>query len=393
MGVFCWTLSRNMPLLIIFLSLVPGIFLQTTDSGCNCVSCKTISSGDYNGTYSLNEDADKQALCASGCFYTNNDDGTELCLCDPGDVEYTLADTCSGTQFDSLTSTQVTRIKNKIKNVVNPAQSNLATALRLSFHDCVGGCDGCININNEDNAGLADTIAALDTVYTDNGYDSVLSRADFWAIAGIYAVDKTIALNDADCEEDDCQVPDSGIVFQWGRVDCDTAPYTDVDVGLPSALLAHTDVMSFFATEFGFDANETVALMGAHTLGGADPANSGFTGIWITDEALFFNNEYYKKLIDTDFQQRDSTRDEDTSHWQWNAFGDAFMLNVDVSLYKEIVVNEFGESSCDFDTCAAAPTATAVEAFAASNEVWITAFTSVFTKMLAHGSTGLADLS
>ena len=105
-----------------------------------------------------------------------------------------------------------------------------------------GGCDGCININNEDNAGLEATIAALDTVYTDNGYDSVLSRADFWALAGIYAVDKTIALNNADCEEDDCQVPDSGIVFQWGRVDCDTAPYTDVDVGLPSALLAHTDV-------------------------------------------------------------------------------------------------------------------------------------------------------
>ena len=56
-------------------------------------------------------------------------------------------------------------------------------------------------------------------------------------------------------------------------------------------------------------------------------------------------------------------------------------------------MDEFGESSCDFDTCSAAPTATAVEAFAASNEVWITAFTSVFTKMLAHGSTGLADLS
>ena len=55
-------------------------------------------------------------------------------------------------------------------------------------------------------------------------------------------MDKTIALNNADCEEDDCQVPDSGLVFQWGRVDCDTAPYTDVDVGLPSATLAHTDV-------------------------------------------------------------------------------------------------------------------------------------------------------
>jgi hypothetical protein len=22
------------------------------------------------------------------------------------------------------------------------------------FHDCVGGCDGCINLDNDDNAGL-----------------------------------------------------------------------------------------------------------------------------------------------------------------------------------------------------------------------------------------------
>ena len=123
-------------------------------------------------------------------------------------------------------------------------------------------------------------------------------------------MDKTITLNNADCEEDDCQVPDSGLVFQWGRVDCDTAPYTDVNVGLPSATLAHTDVgnsihrniilnfifqmLSFFAAEFGFDANETVALMGAHTLGRASSDNFGFSGTWIVGEANLFNNEYYK---------------------------------------------------------------------------------------------------
>ena len=82
--------------------------------------------------------------------------------------------------------------------------------------------------------------------------------------------------------------------------------------------------------------------------------------------------------------------------------------------------NDDGESSCDFTTCDAAPTATAVEAFAASNQVifprpfpiiwlnlyllfsicgfyfvsnkvWVSAFTEVFTKMLAHGSTELFD--
>ena len=52
--------------------------------------------------------------------------------------------------------------------------------------------------------------------------------------------------------------------------------------------------MNFFATEFGFDANETVALMGAHTLGKASSGNSGFSGVWIKGEGDMFNNEYYK---------------------------------------------------------------------------------------------------
>ena len=41
-------------------------------------------------------------------------------------------------------------------------------------------------------------------------------------------------------------------------------------------------------------------------------------------------------LVDTDltWRHRDSTSGEDTTHWQWNAFGTAFMLNVDVALYK-----------------------------------------------------------
>merc|ERR1711970_137427 len=288
-------------------------------------------------------------------------------------------------QFTSLTSTEVEAVKKKLRSVVRG--SALPTAVRLSFHDCVGGCDGCLNINNHDNAGLADLVASLDTLYLANSYDSLLSRADFWALAGVYAVDKTIELNNADCDEDDCEVPDSGLVFQWGRTDCDTAHYTDVDVGLPSALLDHANVMSFFAGEFGFDDNETVALLGAHTLGRASSDNSGFTGVWINGEANFFNNEYYKKLVDSDltWRHRDASTNAETTNWQWNVPQTAFMLNVDVALYKDIQVDSDGKSSCDFDTCASAPTATAVEAFAASNDAWISEFSKVFVKMLAHG--------
>jgi len=295
----------------------------------------------------------------------------------------------SSFQFTSLSSTEVENIKKKIRTVVRG--STLPTAVRLAFHDCVGGCDGCLNVNNPDNAGLSDLVDSLDTVYTTNGYDSVLSRADFWALAGVYAVDKTIELNNDDCDEDDCAVPDSGLVFQWGRTDCDTAPHTDVDVHLPSALLNHSSVVTFFANEFGFDENETVALLGAHTLGRASSDNSGFSGTWIVGEANFFNNEYYKKLVDSGLSWRH--RDAGTDNWQWNVQGEVFMLNVDVALYKDILVDSVGESSCDFTNCADAPTAAVVEAFAASNDVWISEFTKVFTKMQAHGNFTLNDLS
>merc|ERR1711913_12658 len=228
-------------------------------------------------------------------------------------------------QFTSLSSTEVEAIKKKLRSVVRgPA---LPTAVRLSFHDCVGGCDGCLNVNNHDNAGLADLVASLDTLYLANSYDSLLSRADFWALAG----------------------------------------------------------------EFGFDDNETVALLGAHTLGRASSDNSGFSGTWINGEANFFNNEYYKKLVDSSLTWRH--RDAGTDNWQWNVLGEVFMLNADVALYKDILVNSVGESSCDFTTCAAAPTATVVEAFAASNDAWIAEFTKVYTKMLAHGNFTLSDLS
>jgi len=297
--------------------------------------------------------------------------------------------------FTSLTSDDVTDIKNKLRTVVRG--SLIPTAVRLAFHDCVGGCNGCVNLENASNNGLGDLVASLDTLYTANGYDSLLSRADFWALAGIYAVDKAIELNNAACTSDDCQVPESGLVFQWGRVDCDTAP-TTTDVGnFPSANWDHTQVMNYFFNEFGFNDRETVALLGAHTLGNADTANSGYNGPWITNELLFFNNEYYKKLADSSISW--IHRDNDgNNHWQWRsaAAGVGLMLNADMALSKDITVDsDTGKSSCGFvnppstPTCAdAEDTADIVKEFAESNDLWIENFSAVFTKMLAHGTDG-----
>ena len=44
--------------------------------------------------------------------------------------------------------------------------------------------------------------------------------------------------------------------------------------------------MAFFSSEFNYTEREVTALMGAHTLGGADIFNSGFNGVWVNNEAV-----------------------------------------------------------------------------------------------------------
>jgi len=287
----------------------------------------------------------------------------------------------------ALTADDLVAIGRKLRSVIKGG--TVPTAVRLSFHDCVGGCDGCLNIDNPDNAGLADIVADLDTLYTDNNYSELLSRADFWAYAGYYALGKAVENANTDCV-DNC-VPDLGLVFKYGRVDCSTAPYTTDDEGLPSAHLNYQDLMDFFATEFGFTADEVVALMGVHTLGGAETGNSGFKGSWVQGETSKFNNNYYSIMIDAanNWKQRDVSEDT-TPAYQWNAKGVGFMLNSDMAIYKDFTLNDDGSSSCTYANCPTTNSAATVEKYAVSNADWIPDFASVFTKMAEHVDSSIA---
>lgn len=64
--------------------------------------------------------------------------------------------------------------------------------VRLAFHDCCGpsaGCDGCVNLGFADNAGLKPAVDNLENLYTNASLNisTLLSRADFWALAGLTA--------------------------------------------------------------------------------------------------------------------------------------------------------------------------------------------------------------
>ena len=113
---------------------------------------------------------------------------------------------CSG-----LTTSEANKVIRKSRSTV---QSALAAMVRLTFHDCVGGCDGCLNIENYSNNGLADLVAALDTVYLENGFNETLSRADHWAIMGIWAVQNTID----NANSAGYSVPDLDVEYTYGRL-------------------------------------------------------------------------------------------------------------------------------------------------------------------------------
>ena len=69
----------------------------------------------------------------------------------------------------------------------------------MSYLLTSGGCDGCLNIHDPDNKGLESVIADLEQVYQDEGFEDILSRADMWALLGIWSIQESINRNNEDC--------------------------------------------------------------------------------------------------------------------------------------------------------------------------------------------------
>ena len=60
----------------------------------------------------------------------------------------------------------------------------------IGFHSCVGGCHGCLNLNQADNNGLQKIYGALNNLYVELRLaDKYISRADFFALAAVVAVE------------------------------------------------------------------------------------------------------------------------------------------------------------------------------------------------------------
>ncbi len=72
--------------------------------------------------------------------------------------------------------------------------------LFAAFHDCVTICDGCLNMTDSSNAGLQDIIDDLEELYPT--YSSLVSRADFWIMAGISSITLGIKASNRQCTDE-----------------------------------------------------------------------------------------------------------------------------------------------------------------------------------------------
>jgi hypothetical protein len=298
----------------------------------------------------------------------------------------------------------------------------------MIFHDCVGGCDGCIDLTNPDNNGLDIPIDALDSIvkrYTVD-LETGLTRPDIWALAALTAADVS-------------QAPSQRVDYEFNRVGrkaCEVVQSVCFDSkeqeqsctarggphrAMPSASLTTSELDNFFNINFGFSPEQWTALMGAHSLGQAHREKSGFNGACVSQN-LVLSNSYYQNLVGGSNGSSDSeetmvnapvvwnntlTDNSDLTdipnRWQWESSG-LIMLDTDIALvrdFSELIDVSTGHVTCPFASSAtegqACPFASLTGSFVAqykSDEMlFLKDFRDVFTAMLVNGydATGTCD--
>ncbi|CUE67095.1 ascorbate-dependent peroxidase, putative [Bodo saltans] len=111
-----------------------------------------------------------------------------------------------------------------------------------------------------------------------------ISYADLWAYASVVAIS---------------EMGGPEIPFRYGRVDAKDGSVC-AEARLPDAAQTQQHVRDTFTGRFGFDDKETVALIGAHTIGECHANRSGFVGPW-THDRYGFDNSFYSELLENDW--------------------------------------------------------------------------------------------
>lgn len=285
----------------------------------------------------------------------------------------------------SAAQSAVTTLTSQITTLISRNSELASKFIRLSFHDCVGGCDGCIDMTNADNKGLDVPIQALAPFVPPLASTGPLSRADAWALAGV--VSSRIATASAG-------LGNIFTAFKYGRVDCGLGNSTSgPDRTLPSPNADFATTTLFFAANFGLNANQSVALLGAHAIGLASRSNSGFDAQWKANPS--FNAARFYASILTPWRQVLQTNvafgTPNRFVWRHGANASDFMTDVDMSMAWDISTTldaTTGRVSCvvagagTANLCGNSAGRAKLIEYSTSNAKWINDFQVAFYKMV-----------
>lgn len=199
-----------------------------------------------------------------------------------------------------------------------PKQTAFAACLlRLAGHDLMdfrrattkggdssGGSDGCVNFLDPDNAGLGPCLkkSGIQTVY--GKHCGKVSLADFIVIAAEAVVARMATGYDA---KDPFKAGTMAARFRDQlKVGRSTVKECPDNTGLmPNPEQGCNALKAVFLDHVYYERwnkrkswQLTAAISGAHTIGHAKPANSGYDGHWSTvEDQGKFNNGYYKSMM------------------------------------------------------------------------------------------------
>lgn len=130
--------------------------------------------------------------------------------------------------------------------------------------------------------------------------------------------------------------------FRYGRIDRTNCSYNDNR--LPSAEKGPGEIVRSLMTNLGLTEAETVALVGAHTLGAAAKNRSGYNESMWKDRSDLWDITYYKILATVPFTRNPTLKHPLTGErlQEWDNMGNSkrnfqsFMLNVDMQLVFHI---------------------------------------------------------
>jgi catalase (peroxidase I) len=259
--------------------------------------------------------------------------------------------------------------------------------VRLAFHDGgtynvtdnSNGVNGCLNPNDPGNSGLQNVINMIEPIY--QRYKDLCSRADFWVIAA-FAIVKAAGGPD--------------MPFQQGRIDC--VPPTTKPIGLlPNPQTGWQPVFDAFVTRMGFTVRDTVALIGAHTLGRCKPQNTGYKFAW-DGTPTQFDNQFYLDLLNGGWN-RMLNPENGTS--QWNTFpmpspplSPFVMLDTDMALrYTDPGLGECLNTTSQAICQNNAATLTFVNQYASDQSVWHADFSTAYVRLTSLGAANLRPLA